>query len=361
MPRTSETSLLEATAPLHTAPSDHFAPDSVTPKARREDLDRAKGLGIVLVVLGHIVARSYPKDNEWFVWVHTGLYWFHMPFFMYLSGYVAFLSGAARAPPHDWPALFGKRAQRLLLPFMVFGLAIAVGKMVLAPYLHIDNAPGAGLEDLRNLVWNTDQSVALSIWYLAVLFVLSCVTPVLMRLLRGNTYLLLGLAAVLYFLPVPHVMFLNRAATYFVFFVIGGLAAQAGDRWLAAIDRRAWSSLAILLALVCLCVIYWQIGALLSLLACGIASMAALHGLVRKPAFARSKVLLGLGAYSLVIYLLNTPSIGLAKALMWKIAPWDGVNFLVYAPVLLAAGILIPIAFKKWVFRRVPVLDRITQ
>ena len=328
---------------------------------RREDLDRAKGLGIVLVVLGHIVARSYPQHNDWFVWVKTGLYEFHMPFFMYLSGYVSFLSGAARTPPRKWSALIRKRAFRLLVPFMIFGLAIALGKLLLAPYLHIDHAPGDGLRDLQNLVWHTDESAAFSIWYMAVLFVLSCVTPVLLWAIGGNTWVLFAIAAALYALPVPHVMFLDRDATYFIFFVAGGLAAEAGERWLRAVDRNTWLSLAALLLLVAVGVYWWQIPAKISLLVCGIVSMPALHGCVRKAPLSASRLLLSLGFYSFAIYILNTPCIGLAKAALWKIAPWDGVNFLVYAPVLLITGVWGPILIKRYVFRRLPVLDRMTQ
>ncbi len=353
-----ERSALRGTVPLPAARIDTAA---VQPRERRDDLDRAKGLGIVLVVLGHVVAREFPPGNEWFVYVKHGLYDFHMPFFMYLSGYVAFMTGAARAAPSSWPALFGKRAVRLLVPFMLFGVAIAVGKSALASHVHMDNRPTTLLQELADLVWNTEHSVALSVWYLAVLFLLSCATPILLWLVRGNTLLLLGIATFVYFLPVPAVLYLNRAAMFFVFFVVGGVAADAGRRWLDAMDRTTWASLAALAALVCVCLVYWQIGALLSLLVCGIVSMPALHGLVRKRPWARSQLLLQLGAFSLVIYLLNTPFIGLVKALMWKVAPWDGLNFFVYLPVLLAAGIGLPILVKKWVFSRVPAIDRMTQ
>ena len=70
--------------------------------------------------------------------------------------------------------------------------------------------------------------------------------------------------------------------------------------------------------------------------------------------------LLTLGAYSMVIYLLNTPFIGLVKGAMLKVFPWDGVNFLIYAPVLTLAGTLLPILLKRHVLSRVPALDRMT-
>ena len=89
--------------------------------------------------------------------------------------------------------------------------------------------------------------------------------------------------------------------------------------------------------------------------------MPALHGLVRHRYFATSAMLLTLGAYSFVIYLLNTPVIGLVKGAMLKVLPWDGVNFLLYAPVLTAAGALLPILLKRYLLDRVPALRRMTE
>ncbi len=48
---------------------------------RNETLDIAKGLGIVLVVLGH-----NPVFREGAHWLYEAVYLFHMPLFFFLSG-----------------------------------------------------------------------------------------------------------------------------------------------------------------------------------------------------------------------------------------------------------------------------------
>jgi len=337
--------------------------------ARQEDLDRAKGLAILLVVFGHIVAREPPAGNEWYVLAKMAVYLFHMPFFMYLSGYVTFLSGAARLRPSAWGDLLSTRAMRLLLPFLIFGIATIVGKMSLGPYLYVDNAPVSAGSALLNLVWHTDESAAHSVWYVAVLFIECLLTPVLLLVLRGRTSLLLLLAAVLYTLPIPHVMYLDEVAEFYVFFVLGGVAADARDRWLMWVDRyrtEFWLAFAAGVIGVTTAVVVgvapvdiprpnW------AMLVCGILSAPALHSLVRQGPLAHSASLLTLGYFTFAIYLMNTPCIGLAKAIMLKAIPWDGPNFLIYAPVLMAAGVFGPILVKRWLLRRVPFLDRITQ
>ncbi len=122
----------------------HLAPVAslpLRPASRLADIDRAKGLAILLVVFGHLVARQGPTGVGWYDPLRIGIYLFHMPLFMYLSGYVAFMSGAARAPLSGWPAFVRRRAVRLLVPFLLFGLIILCAKLVFARIAIVDNVP----------------------------------------------------------------------------------------------------------------------------------------------------------------------------------------------------------------------------
>jgi fucose 4-O-acetylase-like acetyltransferase len=79
-------------------------------KNRQKWIDIAKGLGIIAVAAGHsgFSSASY-------------LYWFHMPLFFIISGYLF-------KPPEDWLSVFNWSARRtcqLLLPYLAF-LAIIV-------------------------------------------------------------------------------------------------------------------------------------------------------------------------------------------------------------------------------------------
>jgi hypothetical protein len=65
--------------------------------------------------------------------------------------------------------------------------------------------------------------------------------------------------------------------------------------------------------------------------------------------------------FSFVIYLFNTLTIGLTKGVLLKIAPWDGVNFLGFFPILLMSGVIGPVLLKKALLDRFPVLGRLTR
>jgi fucose 4-O-acetylase-like acetyltransferase len=337
--------------------------------ARLADLDRTKGLAILLVVFGHLVARREPAGVGWYEPLRIAVYLFHMPLFMYLSGYVTFLSGAARTPPAAWRRLVRRRAIRLLLPFLLFGLAILCGKLIAARFLTVDNVPPSFWQGLRALVWDTAHSPATSVWYIAVLFAFCVATPPLLALDRSRA-VLIAAAVVLFVVPLPPILYLDRMGTYFIFFVAGGLAADAGDLWGRFIDA-AWLPALAVLAMVALPVSLgwirfdWSEGAQgfpykWALLLAGLLSLPAVHGLMRRGPAARAGVLVTLGRYVFVIYLLNTVFIGLAKALLLRVVSWDGAHFPPFAAGLLLAGTLGPVLVKRYVLRRVPILDRAT-
>jgi hypothetical protein len=59
-----------------------------------------------------------------------------------------------------------------------------------------------------------------------------------------------------------------------------------------------------------------------------------------------------------VIYLLNTIFIGLGKGMVLQLMP--PMSFLLLAPILGLAGLLGPILTKRILFRRLPIIDRMT-
>lgn len=81
---------------------------------KRENwIDIAKGIGIIIVVMGHYL----PKTE-----LTTYIYWFHMPLYFFLSGYTA--------KKHDNYFAFRvwslKKIKTLLIPYISFGLLLIV-------------------------------------------------------------------------------------------------------------------------------------------------------------------------------------------------------------------------------------------
>jgi len=328
---------------------------------RRQDIERAKGLAILFVVFGHIVARADPLQVEWYEPIRRAIYAFHMPFFLYLSGIVAVLSGALFTPPRSWLVLLRSRARRLLAPFLALGALTVAGKLIAAHFVFVDNQPASLASGLGDLLWHTANSPALSIWYLFVLFFVSITAPILVWAANGRLQCLLIVAFCIYFLPLPPVVYLDHIGKYAVFFGIGAWAAKQGENWNAFVDRYWLCFLVILLCAVAAVGCFgaaWPVKA--ELLPIGIISMPALHGLVRNSPVRFAPILLWLGRNSFMIYLFNTICIGLAKGLLLRVTSWDGSHFLPFAMALMISGSLGPILLKKTIFKQVILIGRHT-
>lgn len=322
------------------------------------DITLAKGLGIFLVVLGHVVTGKSPAGNDWYDVMRTALYAFHMPFFIYLSGYIFFYTGSHLKAWQGFATFVARRAERLLVPFALFGLLIVVGKHVASAFIHVDNLAPNFATDLVNLFWNTGESAAKSVWYVFVLFEMTLFAVIAMRIVKSPLFWF-ALALPLSLMPILPVLYLDRFFLYLPYFFFGGIAVMRREQWERVMDRGLWLWFILFAAVI----VATRIAGIynLSLIACGLASIPALHGLCRLPSVQNVQWLDALGHYSFVIYLLNTVGIGLAKGLLLLVMPWDGVNFFIFLPVLLLAGIIGPIAAKLILFRRVAYLDKITE
>lgn len=82
---------------------------------RRKDLDFAKGVGIILMVLGH----CYSEGNG--SMLRTWFYAFHMPLFFVISGILA----RGRSLP-SFASLLKKRTRSLLVPYYFWGVIAAL-------------------------------------------------------------------------------------------------------------------------------------------------------------------------------------------------------------------------------------------
>jgi uncharacterized membrane protein YcfT len=350
--------MAEVLASRGAVPAEASAP-LARPRARRLDLDRAKGIAILLVVLGHIVAAYPPPGVDWYEPFRYAVYRFHMPFFLYLSGTVVVLTGLHRASPAGWPRILRGRAVRLLLPFFGLGLLILLAKLAAMQFVHVDNRPEGLWGGLRDLFWTTGHSPALTVWYLLVLFLSTVLALPLLRLGLGTAGLVL-VGLVLQTVELPQIAYLDRLAGHFVFFAAGAWTAERQDRLLPLFERLQplwWAAFAAGIAFA----LFGPMNAEQSRLLCGLLCIPALHGLIRLPPVATWRWPLFLGRYAMAIYLFNTLAIGATKALLILVGiGWTEGAFPIHVAALTAAGLALPILVKALFLRRIPALDRLT-
>lgn len=321
--------------------------------ARLLDIERAKGLAILLVVFGHVVAREAPADNEWYVAAKQAVYSFHMAFFMFLSGFVFFLRAAPVASFHEYATYVRKRFMRLMPAYFLFAGLVFAGKWGAQTFLHVDN-PVQGFTELIEIVLFPMQSVSAFLWYIYVLFLFSIAGVAMLTVTKGRIWPLVVVGVVLLFVPPIPLLGLGQFTRYFLFFALGGVAVTAWATYMHWVDRL-WVLAFLLLAIVLVSGYSGQMWIIASLL-----SIPALHGLCRRE-FPGGRILVFVGGMTFSIYLMNTIAIGVTKAVLLKFIAWDGLSFVfLFFPLLMSAGVVVPIIVKNFVFPKVPWLDRIT-
>ncbi|RIL06867.1 MAG: acyltransferase [Proteobacteria bacterium] len=332
-------------------------------RRRFTDIDLAKGLAITLVVFGHVVAREAPAGNDWYVAAKHLVYQFHMPFFMFLSGAVFEATHAPPGGPAAYRHWVARKAARLLPGFALFSLLIWAGKAVASRFLHVDNAPTGGVEELLRIFATPASSVAGSLWYVYVLFEFFLVFPLVYRAAGGRLAPIVAFAACLHAaslaFPLPDLFAIDRFCEYALFFALGFVFVRHHDA-LAPLLRRRAPLFGALFALSFASLLPWPDARSKTLVGlCAIPALIGAVGAIRGER-ARSALLL-LGEYTFSIYLMNTLCIGLAKGLLLEVLPWDGARFLLFFPVLFAAGLVGPLLLHRHVLVRVPALARITK
>ena len=127
-------------------------------------IDTAKGLGIMLVVVGHVmrglVASKLVADTPTVSFIDAWIYAFHMPLFFFLSG--LFLCRSATKP---LPEFMRDKIGTIAYPYFVWSL---ITLLIKSPMGQAVNQPRTLLEIAEVLYIPIEQ-----FWFLYVLFLLS--------------------------------------------------------------------------------------------------------------------------------------------------------------------------------------------
>lgn len=122
---------------------------------RLDYIDIAKGIGIILVVIGHCMGWE-----PGFKFIYS----FHMPLFFFLSGFCLNIN------KYTTQELFINRLKTILLPALLFSIVVST--------LYYLGADGDISELTYRLPW--------AMWFLPVLFVAEIIYSILFKLLKGD-------------------------------------------------------------------------------------------------------------------------------------------------------------------------------
>ena len=128
---------------------------------RNISLDVAKGIGIILIVFGHI--RNGDSDPTLLNAI-SFVYYFHVTLFFFLSGYFA-------SPKRDFSQYAGKKVKQLLIPYLGANLVLYIVETLVHLFIIKDGVVNTGfVYFLRVLLGIDPVALAGATWFLMSLF-----------------------------------------------------------------------------------------------------------------------------------------------------------------------------------------------
>lgn len=311
-------------------------------------LDVARALSIILVVIGHYNQHDFPI---WYQKSVLGIYTFHIPLFMFVSGYLYTLTGMEKG----YCDLFWKKFRRLMIPYFVVSFIVISIKLLFQGHAYISN-PVTPQSYLRMFCL---PEAGYYLWFVWSLWSMFVIVPFFKT--KGQRLLLFFLAVALQMMPLPEVdlFCLSQTKNNLVYFMLGVMASDHRER-LVPLGRvplvfyfMAFLSVEFLYAF-----FPQSMGRFTLLIAfLGITFMIQLSKcLVQKGGKMMVFCLMSVSSASYVIYLFHTTFEGFAKAVIHKM---DGVVdcsqmpfFLLGFVFVVTLGIWMPILLNDWVLKR---------
>lgn len=313
-----------------------------------EEIDLAKGIAIVLVVLGH----SFPDaETSWFLigkdsfakYLFGWIYSFHMPLFFLFAGFLLI----PRLCHVDVKSNLVKRFKRLMIPYFFFSIIYIGLKTFGASFA---NHP---LSERTFVDIFLGVSPAGGCWFLWVLFVMSVISVLVKKI---KPYGLFVVSVVMYVLAiVDNCWMIGKIENVFhnyIWFTLGGIMANYYDRVKQYLNHVAIGIIAfVLLTALQFYTICWWINLLMTFsgivmifyLGCMISEMDSnwLH---------RAIVLLG--KYCMDIYII---SMLVVIPLRIVYVNFNASKYIPYYPWVIfvtCIGCVLPIAISKYFIRK---------
>ena len=325
-------------------------------KKRYTEVDIARGIGILFVVLGHSIKQTEVSAG-WIRILTYVIYSFHMPLFFCLSGFVS-----SRILTMDRKAriqYIGDRAWRLLIPYFTIGLIYIPVKLKLSSAA----VKPFTVSDIPKLLIGQNPDV--SLWFLYVLFIieLGCALVINTYNFRSVWYGSFFLSVALYWANLD-----IRTLKYLFFFLAGiwvrlkfedcrrdgiedVMGGQALLAFLALVADIAGiiflyrTTITVTMMLTSLCGIYLTIW-IASRLVYNIDGEPIQPGRL-------GRILLALGLFSMDIYILHEPIMTVLKLVLWNRLGW---NYILCTLLIFLAALCLPIPLSKWIIRKIRLL-----
>lgn len=185
-----------------------------TKKERLVILDIMQGIAMLLVIIGHHLLDFMPKAYSS---IHYYLYTFHMPLFIFISG---FLISYSYKEGIGYSKYVKKRFIKFFIPYFIIGVIVTI----LYHFMYGEDI----FKNILNLIISPKESPTTFLWYIYLLFFFYALYPIVHKTLQNSIiYYLLGFGIILYIFPFKtSILCLDYFTSYLIFYLMGCLSAR---------------------------------------------------------------------------------------------------------------------------------------
>lgn len=316
---------------------------------RWTEFDVAKALCIMLVVMGHYAV----EEPAWWVTTHDIIYTFHMPLFMFASGFIYI---ATKKNEDYWWFIF-KKIKRLMIPYLTTSVIVVSLKLLSQNGgLFVQN-PVSPLSFLKILYL---PEAGYFLWFIWALWWFFCLIP-WFKDKRTRTMLFffaIGLHLLCPYFDLPKVFCLNSAANMLIWFMLGVMCFDWGILFKnMKVYYVALSLVGFVLALLLNpsldllgnstnCLLSNSCRVVVSLLSpsFGILFIMCLSKWITQRDVPR--IILIVSGSSYIIYLFHTTFMGFVRAFLLKLSLFQSLPLLTIFLVV-ASGVALPVLLHK--------------
>lgn len=305
------------------------------------EIDIYRGLGIVLVVLGHSLKQT-GVTNIVFDMMISVIYSFHMPLFFVASGFtsVKILQLSSFGEKTDF---IKSRALRFLVPYFAVGLFYMPIKYILSSFAV---KPYDFSNAWKLLIGENPNTV---LWFLYTLFIISVICALILN--HKNLNLILAISLVIS--AISYILEIEIETPKYLFFFLGGIVLRLHyDKRFSKPDKRLYlisTSIFIIANILLFTTQYYGLTIITAASGC-----ICVLGLSIKIASSNNtlihKASALCGKYSMDIYILSDFISIALRILLWGILH---IHYIPCTMICFLGGMLLPIPISKYIIRKV--------
>ena len=311
------------------------------------DIKIATGIAIILVVIGHLASRG-EVGIDLYVNLKNVIYKFHMPLFLFLSGYIAQYTYKPIDSINDYFSFIKKKYIRLFPPYLLMSLIFFSGKFALGKSTELT-------EGILNILFYPAKSNSSFLWYIYVLFLFNLSMPIIHYVVKNKFIIFFTISILMSsFINFPELLSLNFYFWYLPFFILGCYLSTKRETYMSILRKFG--------LIIFIIFIIWMVLEFLGIINIhkNIVGFFAIIGIayVSSIKIVRNTFFEKMGDNSFYIYLFNTMFTGLTSILLIKYfgKQFFYEKFYFLSPFLVFIGLYLPILLHKYIVSKVPFL-----